>query len=113
MFRGAVLGQKQQMRREEEEEEVDGRLLGPIQRYDRLNRVLGLLQQVREGEGQGVELRDLRQHIKSALDEAVRLRADTESLEHTAKVGGGHYLEFHPLRYRFISGKACSENSSC
>ena len=76
---------------------VDSRLLGPIQRYDRLNQVLGLLRQVQgtaEREGaEKVRLTDLRQHIQSALDEAVRLRADTESLEHVAKVGMGHYLE--------------------
>ena len=46
--------------------------------------MLSLLQRA-QGEGGGeVRLGDLRQHIKTALDEAVRLRADTEALQHEA-----------------------------
>ena len=123
-FRDAILGQRyhegrgQGERGKEEEggceggkdQVVDGRLLAPIQRYDRLNQVLGLLQRVqgteREGKGEeGVRLADLRQHIRSALDEAVRLRADTESLQHTAKVGGGHHIEITAINCIFSSDK--------
>ena len=61
-----------------------------IQRYDKLNQVLSMLQRAREGqqreeEGE-VKLSDLKQHIKTALDEAIRLRADTEVLKNRAKV---------------------------
>ena len=76
----------------EHEQEVDRHLLGHIRRYDRLNHILSLLQQVqegeREGEGEGERVRvtELREHIRSALDEAVRLRADTNSLHHRTKV---------------------------
>ena len=90
-FRAALLGQEMGKKERAGEEgrgwegEVDGRLLGPIQRYDRLNRVLSLLQQVQESErgGEGVQLNSLREHIQTALDEAVRLRADTGSLHTT------------------------------
>ena len=102
MFRSAILGQQNQRRGvggerggQPVESELDNRLLGPIQRYDRLNRVLALLQRVQgaepkeeEEEEEGVKLTDLRQHIQSALDEAVRLRADTESLQQATQVGG-------------------------
>ena len=56
-----------------------------VQRYDRLNQVLGLLQQARDqedsggGEGGGVPT-GLQGQIKAALEEAVRLRAETEAL---------------------------------
>lgn len=53
-----------------------------IQRYDRLNHVLSLLHRTQGEEGGEVRLPDLREHIKTALDEAVRLRADTEALQH-------------------------------
>ena len=94
MFRAAIVGQQQQQsvggECAEEDTPLDNRLLGPIQRYDRLNTVLALLKRVQggemEGEEEGLRLTDLRQHIQSALDEAVRLRADTESLQHSAKV---------------------------
>ena len=91
MFRAAIVGQQQQQGEcAEEGTKLDNRLLGPIQRYDRLNTVLALLQRVQGGETEEEEeelrLTDLRQHIQSALDEAVRLRADTESLQHSAKV---------------------------
>ena len=93
MFRAAQLGQqmgeecsnKQENVRQQVEEGgeggVDRRLLGPIQRYDRLNHVLSLLQQVQGAEEGEVRLSSLRDHIQSALDEAVRLRADTDSLQ--------------------------------
>ena len=101
MFRSAILGQQNQRTGvggerggQLVEDELDNRLLGPIQRYDRLNRVLALLQRVQgaepkeeEEEEEGVKLTDLRQHIQSALDEAVRLRADTESLQQATQVG--------------------------
>lgn len=91
VFRAALLGEEMRKKKreregEEWEGEVDGRLLGPIQRYDRLNHVLSLLQRVQESEsdggreGEGVKLSSLQEHIQTALDEAVRLRADTDSL---------------------------------
>ena len=94
VFRSSILGQQQGEsgggESEEREPTLDDRLLGPIQRYDRLNTVLALLQKVKGGEGdqgeEGPRLSDLQQHIQTALDEAVRLRADTEALQHSAKV---------------------------
>ena len=62
------------------------------QRYDKLNHVLALLEQAKDSknvEGEGskpgtppVKITELKTHIKTALDEAVRLRADTEALQH-------------------------------
>ena len=70
-----------------------------VARYQRLNQVLGMLQEAREAQlmlrssgggaggrassqegGAGERLADLKEHIKQALEEAVRLRADNESL---------------------------------
>ena len=68
---------------------VDDVVLNNIQRYDKLNQILSLLQQARdEGskEQEAVKLSRLRDQIMGALDEAVRLRAETEALQH--KVGG-------------------------
>ena len=76
--------------RGEETNGVDDCLLGPIQRYDRLNHVLSLLQKVqgteREEGTDKLRVSDLKEHIQSALDEAVRLRADTDSLQRITKV---------------------------
>ena len=94
LFRAAdgQLGHHTRWQRKERDE-VDGRLLGPIQRYDRLNHVLSLLQQAQArgggeagGGGEQVKLSELREQIRCALDEAVRLRADTELLQQTTKV---------------------------
>ena len=66
---------------------VKQQLLRQAQRYTKLSEVLSLLQQAREvqrlteGEGEGVRASELKQHIKTALDEAIRLRADTEALQ--------------------------------
>ena len=66
---------------------VKQQLLHQAQRYTKLSEVLSLLQQAREvqrlteGEGEGVRASELKQHIKTALDEAIRLRADTEALQ--------------------------------
>jgi hypothetical protein len=63
------------------------------QRYDKLNQVLTLLQQAKDGKtlvreeesseppGTPVKISELKTHIKTALDEAVRLRADTDALQ--------------------------------
>ena len=92
MFRGAPVGHRNE---ERAEGKVDDRLLGHIQRYDRLNHVLSLLQRARGGEsregergdeGEGGRLIELREHIRTALDEAVRLRADTDTLQRSTKV---------------------------
>ena len=92
MFRGAPVGHRNE---ERAEGKVDDRLLGHIQRYDRLNHVLSLLQHARGGEsregergdeGEGGRLIELREHIRTALDEAVRLRADTDTLQRSTKV---------------------------
>lgn len=77
---------------------IDGHLHQQAQRYDKLNQVLVLLQQAKENNslsGDGsvknihsepgtppVKISELKAHIKTALDEAVRLRADTEALQH-------------------------------
>ena len=55
------------------------------QRYDKLNEVLSLLQQARESRDRG-QVGDLKQQIQTALDEAIRLRADTEALQSTTGV---------------------------
>ena len=72
--------------------DFSGHLHQQAQRYDKLNQVLALLQQAKdrrnlEGEGSEpgtppVKMSELKAHIKTALDEAVRLRADTEALQH-------------------------------
>ena len=76
--------------------DVDSHLYQQAQRYDKLNKVLALLQQAKDvkslGEEGGsphsepgtppVKISELKVHIKTALDEAVRLRADTEALQH-------------------------------
>ena len=106
LFRGAdgQLGHHTRWKGKERDE-VHGRLLGPIQRYDRLNHVLSLLQQAQAGggretgggrevgggvetggSGEQIKLSELREQIQCALDEAVRLRADTELLQQTTKV---------------------------
>lgn len=92
LFRAAD-GQLGQHTRWKRKDEVDSRLLAPIQRYDRLNHVLSLLQQAQAGGqetggggGEQVKLSELREQIRCALDEAVRLRADTELLQQTTKV---------------------------
>ena len=65
-----------------------GELLAHVQRYDRLNHILSLLQDAREGGGEGgggggkISEGELGGHIRVALEEAVRLRADTEALQH-------------------------------
>ena len=66
---------------------VEQQVLHQAQRYTKLNEVLSLLQQAREaqqltgGERDGARASELKQHIKTALDEAIRLRADTEALQ--------------------------------
>lgn len=72
--------------------DYSGSLFQQAQRYDKLNQVLALLQQAKDGrnlEREGsepgtppVKMSELKAHIKTALDEAVRLRADTEALQH-------------------------------
>lgn len=83
--------------RGEETNGVDDCLLGPIQRYDRLNHVLSLLQKVqgteREEGTDKLRVSDLKEHIQSALDEAVRLRADTDSLQRITKTLLDHKSE--------------------
>ena len=72
---------------------VKQQLLRQAQRYTKLSEVLSLLQQAREaqklteGEGEGVRASELKQHIKTALDEAIRLRADTEALQSSMHPG--------------------------
>ena len=75
---------------------LDTHLYQQAQRYDKLNQVLALLQQAQESKteereggsggesepGTPLKISELKSHIKSALDEAVRLRADTEALQH-------------------------------
>ena len=70
-------------------------MLHQAKRYDKLNQVLALLEQARgskevggerEGEGTGGKISELKDHIKTALDEAIRLRADTEALQTRAEV---------------------------
>ena len=72
---------------------LDEHLYQQAQRYDKLNQVLTLLQQAKgskteaeDGENSEpstpVKISELKSHIKTALDEAVRLRADTEALQH-------------------------------
>ena len=72
---------------------LDEHLYQQAQRYDKLNQVLILLQQAKDGQtrdsseerseppGTPVKISELKSHIKTALDEAVRLRADTEALQ--------------------------------
>lgn len=66
---------------------MEQQLLHQAQRYTKLSEVLSLLQQAREaqeltgGEREGARASELKQHIKTALDEAIRLRADTETLQ--------------------------------
>ena len=69
---------------------LDEHLYQQAQRYDKLNQVLTLLQQAKNGKTQNsegsepgtpVKISELKTHIKTALDEAVRLRADTEALQ--------------------------------
>ena len=68
---------------------LDNHLYQQAQRYDKLNQVLALLQQVKGGQmdneqsspGTPVKMSEFKTHIKTALDEAVRLRADTEALQ--------------------------------
>ena len=69
---------------------LDEHLYQQAQRYDKLNQVLTLLQQAKDGKtldsegsepGTPVKISELKAHIKTALDEAVRLRADTEALQ--------------------------------
>lgn len=58
-------------------------LLNTVQRYDKLNQILSLLHAARdEGnkEKEEVKLNQLKEHILGALNEAVRLRADTQAL---------------------------------
>ncbi len=58
-------------------------LLNTVQRYDKLNQILSLLHAARdEGnkEKEEVKLSQLKEHILGALNEAVRLRADTQAL---------------------------------
>ena len=99
MFPAAPLGQQTRQQGQGRAVQVDSRLLGHIRRYDRLNHILSLLQHVQggereggEGEGGGeergerVKLSELREQIRTTLDEAVRLRADTESLQHSTEV---------------------------
>ena len=71
---------------------ADKQLLSYIQRYAKLDAVLTMLQSVQRGEviGEGkqeMKLSGLRDHIKRALDEAVRLRAETETLRYSTEVG--------------------------
>ena len=72
---------------------VKQQLLHQAQRYTKLSEVLSLLQQAREaqrlteGEEEGVRASKLKQHIKTALDEAIRLRADTEALQSSMHPG--------------------------
>ena len=90
---------------------VKQQLLRQAQRYTKLSEVLSLLQQAREaqrlteGEGEGVRASELKQHIKTALDEAIRLRADTEALQssmHPGRVSRHLWISsppplFHPF----------------
>ncbi len=56
-------------------------LLNTVQRYDKLNHILSLLHAAKdEGNKEKVKLSRLKEHIMGALDEAVRLRADTQTL---------------------------------
>lgn len=62
-----------------------------VRRYNKLSEVLSLLQGAREAQrlqtnGERMRMSELKQHIKTALDEAVRLRADTEALQNQAEV---------------------------
>lgn len=62
-----------------------------MRRYNKLSEVLSLLQGAREAQrlqtnGERMRMSELKQHIKTALDEAVRLRADTEALQNQAEV---------------------------
>ena len=78
---------------------LDEHLYQQAQRYDKLNQVLALLQHAQgsktQEEGEGghsepgtpVRISELKAHIKTALDEAVRLRADTEALQQRVIVG--------------------------
>ena len=78
---------------------LDEHLYQQAQRYDKLNQVLALLQHAQgsktqeeeEGDhsepGTPVRISELKAHIKTALDEAVRLRADTEALQQRVIVG--------------------------
>ncbi len=73
---------------------VDSVVLNNIQRYDKLNQILSLLHVVKD-EGckgqEGEQLSHLKEQIMGALDEAVRLRADTQAL--TDKVNTGTLCE--------------------
>ncbi len=58
-------------------------LLNNIQRYDKLNQILSLLHVAKDGgckEQEGEQLSRLKEQIMGALDEAVRLRAETQAL---------------------------------
>ncbi len=72
---------------------LDEHLYQQAKRYDKLNQVLTLLQQAKDGKtlvrgeesreppGTPVKISELKTHIKTALDEAVRLRADSDALQ--------------------------------
>ena len=67
-------------------------MLHQAKRYDKLNQVLALLEQARgdqEAGGEGGRISELKDHIKTALDEAIRLRADTDALQTRAGVSHG------------------------
>ena len=68
---------------------VEDVMLNNIQRYDKLNQILSLLQQARDGgskEQEVIKLSQLKEQIMGALDEAVRLRAETEALQHKVRL---------------------------
>lgn len=65
-------------------------LLHHVERYKKLQELMGFLQEAKQATKEGREgihsTDELRQEIKLALEEAVRLRAETESLHSSNKV---------------------------
>ena len=97
---------------------LDEHLYQQAPRYDKLNQVLALLQQAKDGEsrdgseerseppGTPVKISELKSHIKTALDEAVRLRADTEALQQriitTVTVSLPAYMYMYMYMYNIV-----------
>ena len=75
-------------------------LLNQVERFERLMKVLSLLKEAkrmdeleesREGAGTGGGINDLKDHIKLALDEAVRLRIETKAMQSQIGVSPNNY----------------------
>ena len=85
---------------------VEQEVLTTAQRYSELNKILCALKQAQASPNLATELStaDLKEHIRTTLNEAVRLRADTEVLKSRLDVSHLHSSHCHHITCTIFPG---------